>query len=71
MALVAGILGMETDNPDIPHALDIAHEKGIKVYWKINKDSKAPHPNTTRITLKMLQKLSLPLVFPSVEGISK
>ena len=46
MALVAGILGMETDDPDIPHALDIAHEKGIKVYWKINKDSKAPHPNT-------------------------
>ena len=31
VALVAGILGMETDNPDIPHALDIAHEKGIKV----------------------------------------
>ena len=29
VALVAGILGMETDNPDIPHALDIAHEKGI------------------------------------------
>ena len=52
VALVAGILGMETDDPDIPHALDIAHEKGIKVYWKINKDSNAPHPNTTRITLK-------------------
>lgn len=55
VALVAGILGMETDDPDIPHALDIAHEKGIKVYWKINKDSNVPHPNTTRITLKMLQ----------------
>ena len=56
VALVAGILGMETDDPDIPHALDIAHEKGIKVYWKINKDSKAPHPNTTRITLKNATK---------------
>ena len=43
---------METDDPDIPRALDIAYEKGIKVYWKINKDSNAPHPNTTRITLK-------------------
>ena len=52
VALVAGILGMETDDPDIPRALDIAYEKGIKVYWKINKDSNAPHPNTTRITLK-------------------
>ena len=56
VALVAGILGMETDDPDIPHALDIAHENGIKVYWKINKDSKAPHPNTTRITLKNATK---------------
>lgn len=71
MALVAGILGMETDDSDIPHALDITHEKGIKVYWKINKDSNAPHPNTTHITLKNAKKLSLPLVFPSVEGISK
>ena len=56
VALVAGILGMETDDPDIPHALDIAYEKGIKVYWKINKDSNAPHPNTTRITLKNATK---------------
>ena len=56
VALVAGILGMETDDPDIPHALDIAHEKGIKVYWKINKDSNVPHPNTTRITLKNATK---------------
>ena len=47
VALVAGILGMETD---------IAYEKGIKVYWKINKDSNAPHPNTTRITLKNATK---------------
>ena len=27
VALVAGILGMETDDPDIPRALDIAYEK--------------------------------------------
>ena len=59
VALVAGILGMETDDPDIPHALDIAHEKGIKVYWKINKDSKAPHPNTTRITLKNATQMTV------------
>ena len=56
VALVAGILGMETDDPDIPRALDIAYEKGIKVYWKINKDSNAPHPNTTRTTLKNATK---------------
>ena len=56
MALVAGILGMDTDYPNIPHALDIAYEKGIKIYWKINKHSNAPHPNTTRITLKNARK---------------
>ena len=64
VALVAGILGMETDDPDIAHALDIAHEKGIKVYWKIkNKDSNLPpHPNTTRITLKNTSLLLINLI---------
>ncbi|MGT2911999.1 L-serine ammonia-lyase, iron-sulfur-dependent subunit beta [Streptococcus cameli] len=52
VALVAGILGMDTDDARIPDALDIAREQGVKVYWKINKDSNAPHPNTTRIVIK-------------------
>ncbi len=52
VALVAGILGMDTDDARIPDALDIAREKGIKVYWKINKESNTPHPNTTRIIIK-------------------
>lgn len=52
LALVAGILGMETDDPRIPQSLDIARERGIKVYWKVNKDSNTPHPNTTRIIIK-------------------
>lgn len=56
VALVAGILGMDTDNPDIPNALDIAHERGIKIYWKINKDSNTPHPNTTKIIVKNQHK---------------
>lgn len=52
LALVAGILGMDTDDPNIPKSLEIAHQKGIKVYWKLNKDSNAPHPNTAKITVK-------------------
>lgn len=52
VALVAGILGMDTDDPRIPNALDLAREKGIKVYWKVNKESNTPHPNTTRIIIK-------------------
>lgn len=56
VALVAGVLGMDTDDPRIPDSLDIARERGIKVYWKINKDSNSPHPNTTRIIIKNAHK---------------
>ncbi|MGZ7234608.1 L-serine ammonia-lyase, iron-sulfur-dependent subunit beta, partial [Streptococcus pyogenes] len=50
------ILGMDTDDSRIPQALDIAREQGIKVYWKVHKDSNAPHPNTTRILIKNDEK---------------
>lgn len=51
-ALVAGILGMDTDDPEIKNSLEIAHQKGIKLYWNILKDSNVPHPNTAKITVK-------------------
>lgn len=51
-ALVAGIMGFDTDNPDIKNSLEIAHQKGIKIYWDILKDSNAPHPNTVKIKVK-------------------
>ncbi|KAA0964623.1 L-serine ammonia-lyase, iron-sulfur-dependent, subunit beta [Streptococcus cristatus] len=52
LALVAGILGMDTDDPEIPNSLEIAHKRGIKIVWTIQKDSNVPHPNTTKITVK-------------------
>ena len=52
LALVAGILGMDTD------------KRGIKIVWTIQKDSNAPHPNTTKITVKNAHKTI------SVTGIS-
>lgn len=55
-ALVAGIMGMDTDNPDIKCSLEIAHQKGIKIYWDILKDSNAPHPNTVKISVKKAVK---------------
>ncbi|CAR43913.1 L-serine ammonia-lyase, iron-sulfur-dependent subunit beta [Streptococcus uberis] len=55
-ALVAGIMGFDTDNPDIKNSLEIAHQKGIKIYWDILKDSNAPHPNTVKITVKKGEK---------------
>ena len=44
LALVAGILGMDTDDPEIPNSLEIAHKRGIKIVWTIQKDSNAPPP---------------------------
>ncbi|WP_165732333.1 L-serine ammonia-lyase, iron-sulfur-dependent subunit beta [Streptococcus dysgalactiae] len=55
-ALVAGIMGMDTDNPDIKRSLEIAHQKGIKIYWDILTDSNAPHPNTVKISVKKADK---------------
>ena len=63
-ALVAGILGMDTDDPRIPNSLEIAHERGIRIVWSIQKESNAPHPNTTTITVKNEHKTI------SVTGIS-
>ena len=64
LALVAGILGMDTDDPRIPNSLEIAHERGIRIVWSIHKVSNAPHPNTTTITVKNEHKTI------SVTGIS-
>lgn len=47
---------MDTDDPRIPNSLDIARERGIKVYWRVNKESNTPHPNTTRIIIKNEKK---------------
>jgi len=63
-ALVAGILGMDTDDPEIKNSLEIAHQKGIKLYWNILKDSNAPHPNTAKITVKKGSKVM------SITGVS-
>ena len=64
LALVAGILGMDTDDSRIPNSLEIAHERGIRIVWSIQKESNAPHPNTTTITVKNEHKTI------SVTGIS-
>lgn len=64
LALVAGILGMETDDPNIPNALEIADQAGIKVFWHIHKDEKADHPNTAKIDIKSASKSM------SIKGVS-
>ncbi|GFH39698.1 L-serine ammonia-lyase, iron-sulfur-dependent subunit beta [Pseudolactococcus insecticola] len=52
LALVAGVLGMDTDDARIPQALELADQAGIKVFWNIHKEEKADHPNTAKIKIK-------------------
>lgn len=50
-AIIGGILGMETDNEDIPISMNIADEQGLKFKF-IETDIDNAHPNTAKIILK-------------------
>ncbi len=50
LALVAGLLGMATDDERIPEALKIAEERGLKVSFEIT-DLGEVHPNTVQFDL--------------------
>ncbi|WEV45063.1 L-serine ammonia-lyase, iron-sulfur-dependent subunit beta [Streptococcaceae bacterium ESL0687] len=52
VALVAGLLGMDTDDPQIPESLKIAHDQGMEVSWIIDREGKTNHPNTAKIIVK-------------------
>lgn len=59
-ALVAGLLGMEPDNPDVPRSLHIAKEEGMEVrIGTVNL--RGAHPNTAmlRITSPMGRQLEV------------
>lgn len=51
VALVGGILNFETDNLDIPNALEIAKSSGIDIEF-YESDRIAQHPNTATLVLK-------------------
>ena len=53
LALVAGILGMDTDNPEIPNSLEIAHKRGIKM----SGPSKKTAMLLTQIPPRLLSKM--------------
>ena len=65
LALVAGILGMDTDDPRIPDSLKIAHERGIRNCFGLFKKKAMLLTQTQRLLLlKMIIKTI------SVTGIS-
>ena len=51
IALVAGLLEMEPDDPQLRNSLKIAYEKGMEVLFSPKSD-KVDHPNTVRMKLK-------------------
>lgn len=50
-ALIAGLMGMEPDDPSIPNSPAIARERGLTVRF-LSEDLGEVHPNTARLTLR-------------------
>lgn len=51
-ALVAGILGFQTEDARIKDSFSYAEHAGVRYEFVIDKDTKMPHPNTVDITLE-------------------
>ncbi len=66
-ALIAGILGMATDNPHIRHSPEIAANQGLQVTISTG-DMDDAHPNTARITLTAADGQTVSLTGSSVGG---
>ena len=50
-ALVAGILGLDTDDENIKQAFDLAREQGLEYHFDIKGDDASIHPNTVDIEM--------------------
>lgn len=50
VAIIGGLLGFETSDPNIPKSIDIAKDKNISVEF-IASDKEGPHPNTAKLII--------------------
>ncbi|QQO08359.1 L-serine ammonia-lyase, iron-sulfur-dependent subunit beta [Breznakiella homolactica] len=50
-ALIAGILGFESDDPRIPDSFALAEKAGITAEFSLDRETKDIHPNTVDICL--------------------
>ena len=66
-ALVAGLLGMQTDDTRIPQALELARKQGISVEFG-RASLKEAHPNTAQLILQGISGRSLEVVGQSLGG---
>lgn len=66
-ALLAGILGMQPDDPRLPQSYDIARQRGLEFHF-IYSDQPMPHPNTVRISARQADGTLSRIVGESVGG---
>jgi L-serine dehydratase len=66
-AVVAGVLGMRTDDENIPESLNIAKTKNIEVVFK-TAEIKNSHPNTMRIVLEGESNAEVDICGSSIGG---
>src|SRR5215475_7505657 len=52
VAIVAGLLGMAPDDPELPNAPQLAYQEGMEVSYVPHLDEQAQHPNTARLVCK-------------------
>ncbi|MGN0350811.1 MAG: L-serine ammonia-lyase, iron-sulfur-dependent subunit beta [Roseburia sp.] len=66
-ALVAGLLGMEVDNPKIPYSFEVAKERRMK-FQLGGIDLGDVHPNSVKINLTGVSGRTLEIIAASVGG---
>lgn len=66
-ALVAGLLGMQPDDGNIPHSFEIAKEKGMEFSFE-HKNIRDAHPNTTIIEVENREGRMLTIQASSIGG---
>lgn len=67
LALVAGLLGMNTDDENIPKAFAIAEKKGVSIHFKTG-DLGDVHPNTVKISLQTKEGRRVEIIGSSIGG---
>jgi len=50
IAIIGGLLGFDTDNPNIPNSIDIAKKENINIEFLVSDDT-PPHPNTAKLII--------------------
>lgn len=67
IALLAGVMGMQEDDERIPHAFEIAHERGIRYEYR-TEQLEGVHENTVKITYRFADGAFCKVIGSSIGG---